>query len=511
MNDFFLGFDCSTQSFKVIVIDCQCKIIYQDRVIFAEELDYYGTKDGIYECGNVVLSPVLMWIEALDIILSRMKERKFPFYKIKAISGSAQQHTAVYWNKLEVLKNLHSDISLSEQLNQIILIKKTPIWMDNSTTVECREFESVMGGAQRVADITGSKAYERFTGMQIKKLYKTNPTLYNQCERISLLSSFFTSLLIQDVACMDYSDAAGMNLMNIYTKDWDEECLQNVAPNLRGKLGTLKKSHTIAGNIGNYFVEKYKFNARTQIVRWTGDNPSGLAGLCLNCMCINMGTSDTIFGITKNPSPSTIGHVFPNPIDPNSYMVMICFKNADLTRKKIRGEMNWNEFSQCLISTPLGNNGKMGFYYDFEEITPANKHGYFRFDASNNECGFFEKDVEVRALIEGQCLAMHTYSKKLEIKTDKIFVSGGTSTNMEILNILGAVYNCPIYCTETCETSLLGAAYRAIHGYLCLIYQEFLPFNYLFSQKIKLIIEQKEDGFIYDRLKERAVNNLMLI
>lgn len=36
--------------------------------------------------------------------------------------------------------------------------------MDSSTTKYCTALEAALGGPQRVASITGSRAYERFTG-----------------------------------------------------------------------------------------------------------------------------------------------------------------------------------------------------------------------------------------------------------------------------------------------------------------------------------------------------------
>ncbi len=41
--------------------------------------------------------------------------------------------------------------------------------MDSSTTIECQEITECTGQAQKLADITGSRAYERFTGMIAKE------------------------------------------------------------------------------------------------------------------------------------------------------------------------------------------------------------------------------------------------------------------------------------------------------------------------------------------------------
>lgn len=40
-----------------------------------------------------------------------------------------------------------------------------------------------------------------------------------------------------------------------------------------------------------------------------------------------------VFGITREPQPRLEGHVLPNPVDPNCYMVMLVYKNGSLTRE----------------------------------------------------------------------------------------------------------------------------------------------------------------------------------
>uniref|UniRef100_A0ACB8FW41 Uncharacterized protein n=1 Tax=Sphaerodactylus townsendi TaxID=933632 RepID=A0ACB8FW41_9SAUR len=78
--------------------------------------------------------------------------------------------------------------------------------MDSSTKDQCCSLESAVGSAQKLADITGSRAYERFTGNQIAKIYSQNPEVYAQTERISLVSSFAASLFLGAYARIDYSD-----------------------------------------------------------------------------------------------------------------------------------------------------------------------------------------------------------------------------------------------------------------------------------------------------------------
>ena len=39
-------------------------------------------------------------------------------------------------------------------------IPNSPIWMDSSTSADCRRLEEACGGPQEVANRTGSRAYE---------------------------------------------------------------------------------------------------------------------------------------------------------------------------------------------------------------------------------------------------------------------------------------------------------------------------------------------------------------
>ena len=97
---------------------------------------------------------------------------------------------------------------------------------NSSTTQQCRAIEEAVGGALEVSKLTGSRAYERFTGPQIRRIFETQPDVYHDTERISLVSSFVASLLIGEYACIDHTDGAGMNLMDIKERIWSQKVLE---------------------------------------------------------------------------------------------------------------------------------------------------------------------------------------------------------------------------------------------------------------------------------------------
>ena len=67
--------------------------------------------------------------------------------------------------------------------------------MDSSTTEDCRAIEAAIGGADALAALTGSRAFERFTGPQIRKFAREEAEAYRRTDRIHLVSSWMASLL----------------------------------------------------------------------------------------------------------------------------------------------------------------------------------------------------------------------------------------------------------------------------------------------------------------------------
>ena len=102
-----------------------------------------------------------MWLEAVDLVLSRLGEVATPFSQIKAISGAGQQHGSVYWTTQaeKTLRSLDPEQNLKQSLQGKFAHPYSPNWQDASTQVECDAFNCELGDEAQLATATGSNAH----------------------------------------------------------------------------------------------------------------------------------------------------------------------------------------------------------------------------------------------------------------------------------------------------------------------------------------------------------------
>lgn len=496
----YLGLDSSTQSLTATAIDINGParaVLFERTLSFDEALPAYGTRHGVIPGDDplVAAAPPLMWAEALDLMMAWVARSGIDLTRLRAISGSAQQHGSVYLGHgaAASLACLDSRVPLAHGLRDIFARPVAPIWMDTSTTAECAAITEEMGGPERLARLTGSRAFERFTGPQIRKFAMADPAAYARTERIHLVSSYMASLLAGRHAPVEPGDAAGMNLMDLRARRWAPAALRATASgfatmgrprrpaspdpgavpglaadagfdDLAVRLPELRESWTIVGPLAPYWVQRYGLPP-AKVVAWSGDNPSSLIGVGLireGRIAISLGTSDTVFGFMREPrvDPSGTGHVFGSPT--GDFMGLTCFKNGSLARERIRDEhgLDWTQFSDALRRTPPGNHGAMMLPWFEPEITPPVLNpGVRRYRLDPQD-----RDADVRAVVEAQAMAMARHSRWMGIDVETIHATGGASTNREILEVLADVFDASVYQLDVGNSAALGAALRAYHA-----------------------------------------------
>ncbi len=488
----YLGLDSSTQSLTALVLEVEHdehgrsdepprkSLVFEHSILFDEHLPLYGTRNGVLpsEDPSVAVSSPLMWAEALDHMFEAIAVSGLDLSRLAAIAGSAQQHGSVYLSPRAtgVMAGLVPSCPLVEQLGTRTIGNKdgppesifsrpvSPVWMDSSTIEECREITGAIGDAAQLAQLTGSRAFERFTGPQIRKFYKQDPEGWEATDRVHMVSSFMASLLAGAHAPLDPGDASGMNLMDLRTRDWSLKMLEATAPKLAAKLPPIVPSPTIVGTLAPYWRHRFGLPA-AKIVAWSGDNPCSLVGTGLireGQIAVSLGTSDTLFGPMSEPriDRTGTGHVFGSPT--GDYMGLTCLLNGSLAREQVRDaySLDWESFSEMLQATPPGNNDSMMFPWFEPEITPnVRTPGVRRIDLATEDAA-----RNVRAVVEAQMMALANHSRWMGVDVDVIHATGGAAVNTDILQVLADVFEAKVRRFKVANSACLGAALRAYHA-----------------------------------------------
>jgi len=468
----YLGLDSSTQSLTAIVLDvdgASRRVVFESSLSFDETFPQYGTLHGVLRHADpaVAHSSPVMWADALDVMMGRVADSGLDLSTLAAISGSAQQHGSVYLNAgaTAALGRPDDRVSPSTWLPTMLSRAVAPIWMDASTAAECAELTRGVGGSDVLARTTGSRAFERFTGPQIRKFFKREPEAYAKTDRIHLVSSFLASLLVGGHAPIDPGDGSGMNLMDVRTSEWWPTALEATAPDLRAKLPPVRPSASVAGTLSPYWQRRHRLPPAAVIV-WTGDNPSTLVGTGLvreGLVAVSLGTSDTIFGLMREPRVDVTGtgHVFGSPT--GAFMGLTCFSNGSLARERVRDRfgLSWEQFADILRRTPAGNRGRILLPWFEPEITPT-------VTAPGIRCyGLDAGDAEghVRGVVEAQMMALARHARWMDVEVQAIHATGGAAANRAILRVMADVFGADVYQFDVGNTACLGAALRALHGH----------------------------------------------
>lgn len=467
----FLGLDSSTQSLSAMVVDTDSgRIVLDESVNFGAELPAYRSPHGVLPNDDPKIrhSDPLMWVEALELVLGRVRDKGFDWSKVDGISGAGQQHGSVYFaRRVSEVGGWSADKSLVEQVKPLLSRASAPMWMDSSTGREVREIGEAAGGDDVVRKISGSIPIERFTGPQIRKFWREEPERYEATAEIQLVSSFIASLLTGTCVPLDRGDAAGMNLFDLSTDDWNQKLLDATAPGLRSRLLRPVASTTQVGTLSDYFVRRYGFRAGVPVIAFSGDNPSSLVGMGATepgARVISLGTSDTMFAAMHAPrtDPNGYGHVFGNPA--GGFMSLLCFTNGSLARERVARHFNlsWEAFSNALTSGSVpGNEGNMMLPFFTPETAPRLGHPGVELFGSAKFVALDDAPSAARAVVEAQALLMQRYSDWIGELPRQLLVTGGASRNAAILQIIADVFQAPVRVLSVANASALGGALRA--------------------------------------------------
>ena len=118
---------------------------------------------------------------------------------------------------------MHGLVMLDENNN---IIRKSIIWCDQRTEKEC-EYLTETIGREKLIKITGNPAMTGFTLSKLLWVRSNEPENYKKIKKI-LLPKDYIRFKLTGVFATEVSDASGMQMLDINTRNWSEELLNTL-------------------------------------------------------------------------------------------------------------------------------------------------------------------------------------------------------------------------------------------------------------------------------------------
>ncbi len=458
MGQLFAGWDVSTQSTKLLIIDAETQqIVFNEAINYDSDLPHYKTKEGaIQGLGEGASeSDPEMWIEAMDVLLKKLVESDVNQADILSMSVSGQQHGLVALDK---------DGNLSRN--------RSKLWNDFSTQEECDILTEKVGGLDVMVKEVSNSQRTGYTAAKIFHMYRHEREAYDNTATFFLVHNYINFYLTGGtdggVKVMEPGDTSGSALYNIESGEMSDTVINAIDPGLKAKLPPVKSSVESIGKLSKQLVERYGLNPDCDIDAGTGDNMYGAVGtgnVKEGIVTISLGTSGTAFTFLKKAFVDPTGEIAAFCDSSDHYLPLLCVSNLangynDIL--KIYG-ISHKEFIEIVRQSPVGNNGRIIIPWYAGERTPDVPVGapsYFGFGLED----LSKKDVVCRGVLEGHLLNLYDGFKRMPVQPSEIRLTGGISQSIAWREAIANIFNAETVAVQG-EGAAMGAALHALWVY----------------------------------------------
>ncbi|MCL2662463.1 MAG: xylulokinase [Oscillospiraceae bacterium] len=410
-------------------------------------------------------------------------------------NGWAEQDPADWWNACVLtLKRVISDskinprdiagIGFSGQMHGLVMlddkgevVRNSIIWCDGRTADECDEITKRVGES-RLVEITGNHALTSFTAGNILWVRNHEPELYKKCKHILLPKDYLRFKLTGKLG-MEASDASGMNLLDIRTRNWSDEVLKklDINPEL---LPDVYESSGIAGSITAEAAALTNLAEGTPVVYGGGDNAAAAIGTGVvesGKAFITIGTSGVLFAHSDEVAVDKGGRVntFCAAV-PNAWAVFGCTLSAGLSLQWLRnnfflpemkvaeglGKDTYDIMTAQAERIPIGANRLIFMPYLMGErspiLDPNARAVFFGLSAIHTKYDMLRSVMEGVIYAQRQCLDIH---RDMGIEFGEIYATGGGGSSPLWRQMIADIFDLPVVTVQNREGPALGAAILA--------------------------------------------------
>lgn len=419
--NYYIGIDLGTSSCKGILLNRNGAVLADHSVNYPVSTPYTNWSE----------QDPADWYKATVEILKVLSEGREE--SVKGVGIAGQMHGLVMLDE-------HDEV-----------IRPAILWNDGRSAPQTAYLNSL----GTLPTLTGNIAFPGFTAPRILWVKENEPENFAKAKKICLPKDYLAYKLT-GVFSSEYSDAAGMLLLDVQNKCWSPEMCEICGITV-DMLPTLFESYEATGKL------KAEYSLPNAILcAGAGDNAGAAVGtntLRDGDCSISLGTSGTIF-LPCDEFNTECGTALHNFAHANGkFHLMGCILSAASCNKWwIRDILDTH---YCDPAEP--DYGKTGVYflpYLTGERCPhndVNARGAFIGLSMNTT----REDMSL-AVLEGVAYALRDCVEAGAVKIDKAVLCGGGAVSKVWQTVLANVLGADIYLTETEQGPSMGGAFLAM-------------------------------------------------
>lgn len=439
---YYIGIDVGTSGLKAVAFD-------RNGTICASKEREYN-----------IIAPSPLWAEE-----NPLDWREAAISTLKDIASIADPDDIV---GIGLTGQMHGLVMLDENDN---VLDNAIIWCDNRCEKEAEEIKGF--GSDRIKAITGNYPMQAFTLAKLLWIRNNKPKIYKRIAKIMLPKDYIRYILTGEFKA-EYSDASGMQMMDLKNECWSEEILTyfNIDKSI---LPSLVESDSITGYIKDDISKETGLSKKTFVVGGAGDQAAGALGngvISGDDVSISLGSSGVVFSsIDRLDNMNDSLQYFHHAIKGKYHTMAVTngcgnslkwYKNLFCQEEieKCKGENVYAYITRNIQSISPGVNGLIYLPYIMGERTPhldPKATGLFI-----GLRGSTSKDELTRSVIEGISYSIRDCFELLDGNTNKILISGGGARNDDWCNIISSMLGKSLCKINVSESPALGVAMLAM-------------------------------------------------
>ncbi|MBQ8439599.1 MAG: xylulokinase [Clostridia bacterium] len=400
-------------------------------------------------------------------------------------SGWSEQNATDWWNAIcDAIPDLMNGfdgrrvkgIGVAGQMHGLVVLDKddrvirpTILWNDGRTQKETDYLNKVIG-TEKMFAYTGNIAFAGFTAPKLLWMRENEPEIFARIAKI-MLPKDYVNYLLTGVHCTDYSDAAGMLLLDVKNKCWSREMLE-ICGVTEKQMPRLFESYEVVGTLQADIAKQFGISENAIVVAGAGDNAAAAVGTGTvgDGKCnISLGTSGTIFVSNRQFSGDKKQAIHSFCHADGGYHLMGCILSAASCNKwfcdEVLNTKDYKAEENSVASENLGKNEVFFLPYLMGERSPIN---------DTNATGLFiglrpnTSRVDMyQAVLEGVAYAIKDnleIIKQFGIDVKESGLCGGGAKSKLWREILANVLNIRLNLPDTEQGPGYGSAMLAMVG-----------------------------------------------